>query len=309
MKAEVAARTLYSVAVVAAVVILTAPMASALLHMSEDGWELEASTDSEYDLVGMNASSLAENISMAVGDKKGCRVLYGEYSEPVSTDVTSLAYRIISSGAASARVIDSEGRLLTQDSIVYRDSLRDRTVMDMRLPDVVSGITSIDVTVGYKDSDIILPATSANVKEGKILRLDYTVPTVAKYAALALGCDEYVRVHVDYGSSAVFDVKVSTGIGAAGYSFKTEGADRDFVYGVPAGESAQGRIGEYTGFKIEGGVMELDGRNARPSASIQNALDKGPVSILSGASSVSMSDDTVKGLIEVLKALEEEAGK
>ena len=308
MKAELAARTLYTVATVAAVVIIGAPLASAVLNMSEDGWELEMCTDSEYDLAGMDVDSLAGNISKAVGDRKGCRVLYGEYSEPVGQDVRSTASKIISSGASSAKVVDSEGKLLTQDSIVYSDALKERTVMDVHLPAIVSNISSIDVSIGYKGSGIVLPATSANEKEGSILHLDYTVPTIAKYAALALGCDEYVDIHVNYESSAKFDIRITTDTGPAGYTFRTEGTDKDFIDGVPAGVSAQGRIGEYTGFEIGGGTVELDGRHSRPSASIQNSLDKGPVSILSGASSIELSYGTAEGLIEVLKALEKGAG-
>ncbi len=305
MKAELAARTVHMVAVVAAVVVIGAPLASALLNMSEDGWELEMRTGSEYDLDGMDVDSLAVNISKAVGDKKGCRILYGEYSDAVGRDFQSVASKVISSGASSARVVDSKGDLLTQDSIVYRDALKERTVMDVRLPVIVSNISSMDVSIGYKGSGIVLPATSANVKEGDVLHLDYTVPVIAKYAALALGCDEYVDIHIDYESSAVFDVKVSTDTGPPSYGFRTEGPDRDFIEGVPSDLSAQGRIGEYTGFEIGGGVIELDGRHSWPSESIRNSLDKGPVSILSGASSIELSHGTAEGLADVLKALEE----
>ncbi|MBR2093694.1 MAG: hypothetical protein IJ904_06640 [Candidatus Methanomethylophilaceae archaeon] len=54
--------------------------------------------------------------------------------------------------------------------------------------------------------------------------------------------------------------------------------------------------------------MEIDGRNANPSASIRNSMDKGKVTIASGSDSITLSDDSAKALVKVLEELEKKAG-
>ncbi len=295
--------------VVVVIVILFAPLASALLNVSGNQWDVEISTESEYDLTWMDAGCLSTNLSEAVKGHTGCRILYGEYSEQVSTsDVAAVSQKVISSGATSARVVDSDGKVLTQERITYRNAVAERTVMDIHVPDVISRISSINLIVGYRGTDIVIPASSANVAEGNVIRADFTVPYILKYAALAYGCDEYVGVHVNYESNMEFDIDIDTDVETKGYSFSTSDKDKDIISGIPADKSMTGSVGDYTGFTMGDGRLELDGRNTSPSASMENSLSKGPLAIASGNTAVILTDETAHALIDLLKALEVRAG-
>ncbi|MBR4226141.1 MAG: hypothetical protein IKR86_05115 [Candidatus Methanomethylophilaceae archaeon] len=309
MKAETTARTFYSVVVIAVIVILFAPLASALLNVSGNQWDVEIRTDSEYDLTWMDAGCLSSNLTEAVKDRTGCRILYGEYSEQVSVyNAYAVSQKVMSSGATTARVVGSDGGTLTQERISYRNAVAERTVMDIHLPDIISKISSIDLTIGYIGSGIVIPASSANVSSGNVVRADFTVPYVLKYSAMTFGCDEYVGVHVNYESNMKFDIDVRTDVDSKGYSFTTSGNDKDIISGVPPTDDAAGTIGDYTSFTVKNGVMELDGRNAAPSASMRNSLSKGPLAIASGNVSVTMTDESANALVNLLKELETRAG-
>ncbi len=295
--------------VIAVLVILFAPMASALLNVSENQWDVEICTESEYDLTWMDASCLSSNLTEAMDGKAGCRVIYGDYSEDLSaSNVQSVSEKVISSGATSARAVDSEGKTLTQERITYRNSVAERTVMDISIPDIITKISSIDLVIGYEGSGLVIPASSANAIEGNVIRADFTVPYILKYAALAYGCDEYVGIHINYESNMEFDIDVKTDIEDQGYRFATKGNDLDIISGVPVGKSISGSVGGYTGFSIADGVLEIDGRNTAPSDSIKNSLANNPITIASESTSVTLTDETAKALIELLEALETKAG-
>jgi len=309
MKAETTAKTFYSVVVIAVIAVLFAPMASAILHVSDNQWDMEISTESEYDLTWMDAGCLSSNLTEAIEGKTGCRVLYGEYSENVSeSNVQSVSQKVISSGATSARAVDAEGKTLTQERITYRNSVAERTVMDIHIPDIITKISSIDIVIGYEGSDLVIPASSATVTKDNVIHADFTVPYILKYAALAYGCDEYIGIHVNYESNMKFDIDMKTDVDNEGYSFTTSGNDLDIISGVPAGKSISGSAGGYTGFTISDGVLEIDGRNAAPSASMKNSLAKNPLTIASDNTSVTLTDESAKALIELLEALETKAG-
>ncbi len=309
MKAETTARTFYSVVVVVVVVILFAPLASALLNVSGNQWDVEISTESEYDLTWMDAGCLSSNLTEAIKGQTGCRILYGEHSDQVNTsNVSAVSQKVMDSGALKAKVVDANGNTLKQESITYRNAVAERTVMDIHVPDLISSISSIDLVIGYKGSEIVVPATSSNVKEGNVVHADFITPYVLKYVALAYGCDEYVGIHMNYESNMKFNVDVDTEIDTSNYRFSTNGLDRDIVTGLPAEQTCAGSIGGYTGFTINGGTMEIDGRNTNPSASIRNSMDKGKVTIASGSDSITLSDDSAKALVKVLEELEKKAG-
>ncbi len=309
MKAETAARTFYSIVVVAVVVALFAPLASALLDVSGNQWDVEISTESEYDLTWMDADCLSENLIRATEGKTGSRILYGEYSDSVSQyNARSVAERVMSSGATEARVVGPDGSLLVQERITYRNDVAERTVMDIRVPDVISRISSVDLVIGYEGSGIVVPSTYTNVAEGNVIHADFMVPFVTKYAALAYGCDEYVGIHVNYESNMKFDIDVRTPADTSGYRFSTLGIDKDVITGVPAGKSVSGTIGGFTGFSIGSGAMELDGRNAAPSVSIRNSLEKGPLTVASGNTAVILSDGSANALVSLLERLEKGTG-
>ncbi|MBR6204285.1 MAG: hypothetical protein IKQ60_04405 [Candidatus Methanomethylophilaceae archaeon] len=309
MKAETTARTFYSVVVVIAVVILFAPLASALLNVSGNQWDVEISTKSEYDLTWMDAECLSSNLTEAIDGKTGCRILYGEYSDPLSRDsIANVSHKVMSSGATSARAVGPDGSTLTQEMITYRNAVAERTVMDIHVPDIITRVSSISLVIGYEGSGIMIPASSANACEGNVVHADFTIPYVLKYAALAYGCDEYVGIHINYESNMKFDIDVRTDLDSHGYSFTTSGKDKDVISGLPAYQSCAGSIGDYTSFTMKNGVMELDGRNAAPSTSIKNSLDKGSLAIASGSTAVILSDDTSSALVDLLKKLETMAG-
>jgi len=309
MKAETTARTLYSVVVIAVIVILFAPMASALLHVSDNQWDVEISTDSEYDLTWMDAGCLSSNLTEAVKDRSGCRIVYGENSELVSkSNVYAVSQKVISSGATAAKVVDAGGKTLTQEKIVYRNAVAERTVMDIHIPDIISNISTMELTIGYEGSGIVFPASSANVMDGNVIHTDFTVPYVLKYAALAYGCSEYIGIQVNYESNMKFNIDLKTDVDTEGYKFSTSGNDKDIITGIPAWNDTSGSIGDYTGFSMSGGTLEIDGRNTAPSKSIENSMAKGPLSIASGTSSITLSDDTADALVKILKELETKAG-
>ncbi len=309
MKAETAARTLYSVVAIAVAVLMLAPVLSTLLNVSEGSWNAELSIESRYDLAGMDADSLGENITEAVGDKIGCRVIYGEYSDRVnSSNAYEIARNIKDSSAISAKVVDLDGNILKQQSIKYRNGICERTVTDIHLPDLISGLSSVKITMGFEGSGLEVPATSSTVSDGNVIHGDFTIPYAVKYAALALGCDQYIHVSVNYASSFKMNFNNVLDTAHPDYSFSVSGKYSDVISGIPKGDSVSGKIGDNVSFTSENGVYTMTSAAGAPSGALLKGLTPDGISIASGGLSVWISEETARGLSDVLKELEIRSG-
>lgn len=207
MKAGTAARLVNLAVAVAVALVLLVPAAQSLL---ENDMQLpEMGTQAVYDLDLMDGETLERNLGDAISGKTGCTVEYGDEMETVTEDGTkALAERITASGADTAIVRDSEGNIVVQETIQYRNGLVMGVGTGIQFPGLASTVTQMDMRAHFVSADGKVDMVTngyGNPNPGEISVI-CVIPLIVYNVAAGYGCSMGEVISVGYEGMATIDI-------------------------------------------------------------------------------------------------------
>ncbi len=207
MKAGTAARLVNLAVAVAIALVLLVPAAQSLL---ENDMQLpEMGTQAIYDLDLMDGDTLERNLDTAISGRTGCTVEYGDVKETIAEDGTkALAERIVASGADTATVRDSEGNIVVQQTIQYRNDLVVGVGTGVQFPGLASTVTQMDMRAHFVSADGKVDMVTngyGNPNPGEISVI-CVIPLIVYNVAAGYGCSMGEVISIGYEGMATIDI-------------------------------------------------------------------------------------------------------